>query len=625
MNNVSSTVSPAEQSNSAQSAGADDSLIGQTLADKFLIESELGSGGMCLVYRAQHVMMGKRVAVKVLRPFLAADKNIVQRFEQEARAASRVHHPHAINVTDFGSTPAGRPYLVMDYIQGESLGDVLRQVGPLTVKRAALILRQVSGALEAAHAQGVIHRDIKPENIVLSEYEGRDWVTVLDFGVAKIQEDLNKKGDLTAANHIVGTPRYMSPEQAEDRAVDARSDIYSLGVVLYEMLTGEAPFNDDSATRLLVKQAFEPPPPLREKRPDISPELEAVIMSALAKDPEERPQTVSELTQSFEQAAGLTLAEEAVDRGGAFSRITVPIGAETEAAEVTAAPEPNEAATLVRPRAKTNTPAALPLPGRPGRTTTVTTNSGASWLVAALVILLGVLLAGAGFLYFQNQNPNVQAAESIDSARQAVVDARARVESLPRTHSLTTALPQLIRWEGELNGFAAAPEKTPAMGTRAEEIEGQATQLSQQARDALASLSIPQPVVGTPPPVAVEQSTPPPASGGEEPSEADAPKPAPETGESESKPGEAEKKEPDPKKQEPIEDKVRDIIEEVKKKAKEAKKPPVIPDPSAPEKPLRKPQSEIKEELKTPDSKKKEPKPATPPKIDPSNSIGANS
>ncbi len=197
-----------------------DNLIGTVLADKYRIEAHLGTGGMCDVYRARHSLIGKQVAVKVLKPELAVDPKISQRFEQEALAASRVRHPHAIDVTDFGVDPRNRPFIVMELVEGKTIGEMLREDGPFSVERTAAILRQVCGALEAAHAAGVIHRDVKPDNIMIAEYEGGDWVEVADFGVAKIQEDVNRRAALTGANFIIGTPRYMSPEQCEEKPVE---------------------------------------------------------------------------------------------------------------------------------------------------------------------------------------------------------------------------------------------------------------------------------------------------------------------------------------------------------------------------------------------------------------------
>jgi eukaryotic-like serine/threonine-protein kinase len=302
-----------------------DKLLGTVLADKYRIEEHLGTGGMCDVYRARHTFIGKEVAVKVLKPELATDPQIASRFEQEARAASSVRHPNAIDVNDFGIAEGEIPFIVMELVEGETLGSLLRREGPMTVERAANIIRQVCGALEVAHSVGVIHRDIKPDNILISAYEGTDWAEVVDFGVAKIQEDVNRRAALTGANLIIGTPRYMSPEQCEERPVDARSDIYSLGVVVYEMLTGEAPFEGNS-TRLLIAHSAEPPAPLRYKRPDLPAEIEDAVMRALEKDPARRPQRAAEFAQEFMRAAGIaqeTMAEPA--RAAVLPRFDEPL------------------------------------------------------------------------------------------------------------------------------------------------------------------------------------------------------------------------------------------------------------------------------------------------------------
>ncbi|HKP84476.1 MAG TPA: protein kinase [Blastocatellia bacterium] len=328
-----------------------DRLISTVLDDKYLIEERLGSGGMCNVYRARHVAMDKELAIKVLKPELAADAAIAQRFEQEARAASRVRHPHAINVTDYGIGASNTPYLVMELVEGKTIRELISEYGPLSVERTADILRQTCAALEVAHSVGVIHRDIKPDNIIISQVDGRDWVEVLDFGVAKIQEDMNRRADLTGANHIIGTPRYMSPEQCEEKPVDSRSDIYSLGVVVYEMLAGEAPFDGDSSTQLLMAHASQPPPHLSWKRPDIPPEIEATVMRALEKNPDRRQQSAAEFAREFDRAAGIFNNERDEVREGAFSRINVPLHEMNEADRTL---QPAEAeldeATLVRRR-----------------------------------------------------------------------------------------------------------------------------------------------------------------------------------------------------------------------------------------------------------------------------------
>src|SRR3712207_3018846 len=185
----------------------EDPLVGQVLAGKYRIDEKIDEGGMGCVYRATHVLMEKTVAVKVLHPALAADEKIVARFTREARAASRISHPHAINVTDFGESEGGVVYLVMEYLRGRTLKDVVRGDGPMPLARAVEIVRQVSGALEAAHAEGVVHRDLKSDNIMLEETaSGGDWAKVLDFGIAKIQQSVDKTDPgLTAPNIIIGT------------------------------------------------------------------------------------------------------------------------------------------------------------------------------------------------------------------------------------------------------------------------------------------------------------------------------------------------------------------------------------------------------------------------------------
>ena len=323
-----------------------DNLIGALLADKYRVEALLGSGGMCDVYQASHSLIGKKVAVKVLKPELAADPKIAQRFEQEALASSRVRHPHAIDVTDFGVDQHNRPFIVMELVEGKTIGELLRENGPFTLERTAGIIRQVCGALETAHAAGVIHRDVKSDNILIAEYEGGDWVEVADFGVAKIQEDVNRRAALTGANFIIGTPRYMSPEQCEEKPVDARSDIYSLGVVVYEMLTGDAPFEGNS-TRLLIAHSTEPPRPLSHKRPDIPPAVEAVVMRALDKDPDRRPQSALEFSREFAEAAGFGQLDDALT-SAALSPISAPVSVAANSAA--ADDESDDEATLVRRR-----------------------------------------------------------------------------------------------------------------------------------------------------------------------------------------------------------------------------------------------------------------------------------
>src|SRR5919202_4356127 len=290
-----------------------DQLLGKTLAGKYRIEELINEGGMGSVYRATHVLMDKVVAVKVLHPALAADDKIVARFSREAKAASRISHPHALSVTDFGEDEKGVVFLVMEYFKGETLKEVIHKDGPMPLERTVGIIRQVSGALEAAHKEGVVHRDLKSDNIMLLDIGGGDWAKVLDFGIAKITEKVGQDPALTAPNLIIGTPQYMSPEQCSQAAeIDSRSDIYSLGVIIYEMLVGHVPFTGESPTAIMMKHLQEPPPSVLEERKDVPAAVGRVVARALAKRPEDRYQTVSGLSDALEDAAKEDAAATAV-------------------------------------------------------------------------------------------------------------------------------------------------------------------------------------------------------------------------------------------------------------------------------------------------------------------------
>src|SRR5688572_27801910 len=232
----------------------DDPYVGKLLDDKYRIDAFISGGGMGAVYRAQHVMLGKTVAVKVIKDELVTSDEVVLRFQREARAASNLDHPNIVNVYDLGQTSEGTLYIAMEFIDGPSLRDAIRQIGPFPPARAIDILRQVASALSAAHRRQIVHRDLKSHNLMLaSDDRRRDVVKLVDFGIAKTFDEAATQ--LTAVGYMLGTPHYMSPEQAAGQEVDHRADIYSLGVILYEMLTGAVPFKDESLTSVLVKLA----------------------------------------------------------------------------------------------------------------------------------------------------------------------------------------------------------------------------------------------------------------------------------------------------------------------------------------------------------------------------------
>jgi serine/threonine-protein kinase len=344
---------------------ANDSLLGQTLAGKYLIEELIKSGGMGSVYRGKHVLMDKTVAIKVLRPSLAVDNVVVARFSREAKAASRISHPHAVSVTDFGEAENGVVFLVMEYLDGQSLKEIIRNEGPMPLARAVEIVRQVSGALDAAHQQGVVHRDLKSDNIMLSKTNGGDWAKVLDFGIAKIQElEGTRDHDITAPNLVIGTPQYMSPEQCSQTGpIDARSDVYSLGVILYEMLAGRVPFTGESPTVIMMKQVQDTPPSILTARPDLPAGIGGVVERALAKKPADRFQTAGELFQTLSEIASDAPADAALP-ATPKTVANEPVKVEDDADEVTVV-RPRE--PVIVPRSRQEIPLSTPVrePGSP--------------------------------------------------------------------------------------------------------------------------------------------------------------------------------------------------------------------------------------------------------------------
>ncbi len=284
-----------------------DAFIGQTLDGKYYIEAKIGEGGMGAVYRARHLLMDTQLAVKVLHPSLVSDAISVARFQREAQAMARIRHSNAIAVSDFGVTEDQVNYIVMELFEGESLRKVLEREKKLPYATAIAIARQVCGALEAAHRSGVIHRDIKPENIFLSpQPDGSYFVKVIDFGIAKIVTDTSKGGPpLTRQGMIIGSPHYLSPEQCTGQELDARSDIYSLGIVLFEMLTGQVPFTAVTPVAVALLHANEPPPSLRKLNPEIPKALDDLVMRALAKSKADRPASAHEFAEELARVARL--------------------------------------------------------------------------------------------------------------------------------------------------------------------------------------------------------------------------------------------------------------------------------------------------------------------------------
>lgn len=292
----------------ATPAAPSDPLVGLTLSSRYKILRRIGEGGMGIVYEAEHVLIEKRVALKVLRDDFSSRPDVVERFRQEAKSASRIGHENIVDISDFGETPSGASYFVMEMLNGEDLSHVLAREGTLSVERTVKILSQCCRALGAAHGKGIVHRDMKPENIFLTRREETpDFVKIVDFGIAKMS-DIETTGapgrKLTKTGMIFGTPEYMSPEQAAGKALDHRVDIYAMGVILFELVSGRVPFVGDTFMGILTQHMFEPPPQIRAVNPNakVSGELEAVIFKALEKDAARRFQSMEELLRAMTQA-----------------------------------------------------------------------------------------------------------------------------------------------------------------------------------------------------------------------------------------------------------------------------------------------------------------------------------
>ena len=275
-------------------------MIGQVIEGKYRLISKLGAGGMGSVYRGERLLIGDQTAIKILHAEYIAQPESFERFRREAQAAARLKHPNAVSIYDFGVTSEGLVYLVMELVEGQTLRQVIKTQGPLDPTTATKIIEQVCFALEEAHQQQIVHRDLKPDNIIVNTTSRGLRAKVLDFGIAKLC-DL-AAGHLTQTGSVLGTPHYMSPEQCLGEELDHRSDIYSLGIVLYEMLTGILPFNSTISTAVVVQHVNQKPPSLRAINPRISEELESVVLHALEKRRESRPQTAAALTAELASA-----------------------------------------------------------------------------------------------------------------------------------------------------------------------------------------------------------------------------------------------------------------------------------------------------------------------------------
>ena len=359
-----------------------DTMIGRTFDRRYVIKRKLGSGGMAVVYLAEDQELGRLVALKLLDERHASDEQFVERFRREAQSAAGLNHPNIVSIFDRGHA-AGTYYIAMEYLDGRTLKELLVRNGPTPIPIAIDYARQILGALSFAHRNGIVHRDIKPHNIVVG---GDGRLKVTDFGIAR-----SGASQMTEAGSIVGTAQYLSPEQARGAPVDPRSDIYSLGIVLYEMLTGTVPFTGDTPVEIAMKHLSQVPEPPSTIRPEVPHDLDAVVMRALAKDPEQRYSTTEEMDADLARVA----------RGVSVSRET-----ENAMTQVLSGAGISSAQTMVqRPRTAVAPPPVPPVYRAPGYYDYEEPPSGRSiwpWLLAIGLIIAGA--AGGWFLYMKIQD-----------------------------------------------------------------------------------------------------------------------------------------------------------------------------------------------------------------------------
>lgn len=452
-------------------------LIGSIIAERYHISKKLGEGGMGAVYLGEHVKMGRKSAIKVMSQSMAHDHDAIARFNREAANAARINHPNVCAIYDFGETPDGTIYLAMEFIEGETLTDLIHREGQLPPQRAADILRQTGDALEAAHDLGIVHRDLKPDNIMIAKGRGgTDVVKVVDFGIAKAMGG-EEGQNVTKTGLVVGTPEYMSPEQLSGDVLDGRSDIYSVALVFYRMLTGLLPFQADSAQETMIKRLTDDPLPLNQARPDMTfpAALQQVMNKALQRMPRDRYESAAAFAEDALRAVEEMPSTPAPDTEAATqlmdaAAVTAQIPQTRLTGQPAAPTEPVD--TIATPTPTTPQPAPSPV-APPKKKLPMTAIAAVAVILAGVGVGTVVMTGGNGDKGTELDSAAVAAGTPGvmgNTARQAAGNAASRTDSGSPATTAGEPTPGGERSDGQTEDTAAAQSADTAVTSPRDEI-----------------------------------------------------------------------------------------------------------------------------------------------------------
>ncbi|RLB53991.1 MAG: hypothetical protein DRI90_20670 [Deltaproteobacteria bacterium] len=468
----------------------DAELQADELVGEYQVEKKIGEGAFGKVYAAVHPVIGKRAAIKVLNREFSSNPSVVSRFVSEARSVNQIRHRNIIDIFSFGTLPGGLQYFTMELLDGVTFDDYLNQRGALSVTEAVGIMRDIGRALDAAHKTGVAHRDLKPENVFLSfDDEGSCFPKLLDFGIAKLMGD-DTVQHKTRTGAAMGTPLYMSPEQCRGKDVDHRTDIYSFGVMMHEVLTGQRPFDGESMMDLMVKQATEPPPPMSTINPAVPAALDPPVLQMLAKDPADRPQSLADaIARLCEAAASLGIdtgtkvitaiggTGSGVTGLGAVTGGTTDAGAQAVSSAATVAMDPANAMAAARASGAGSPPQNTTMEGVEAGALEASKPTGGGAAKAGIAVVTALVVGGAVALFMTQSSDESAAPEpaSTASATPAEPSAEPTTSAAPRlsasadpavktTILLTFESPlagMVVSWNGKEIGTSDKPIELP--------------------------------------------------------------------------------------------------------------------------------------------------------------------